>query len=140
PRGVSFACASRPRHPYIDALATRGALVQLDLDDKQRFAVDEAAARAGGNLQHAVTLRQHLAGMERGQRGVEGFPLGLAGRLGRAWEGIAVDMQVVDGFGVLCAAREALPLDELGAVAGWTGEPQRRAFVHGARELLIETR
>jgi len=47
---------------------------------------------------------------------------------------------VVDGLGLLCAARDALTLDELGRVAGWTREPQRRAFLRGARELLIETR
>jgi hypothetical protein len=33
PPGISILCASRPRHPYVDALATRGVLVQLDLDD-----------------------------------------------------------------------------------------------------------
>ena len=34
PRGVSLLCASRPRHPYVDMLAARGA-VQLDLDDER---------------------------------------------------------------------------------------------------------
>src|SRR6185295_5157099 len=35
PRGVSFLCASRPRHPYVDRLAERdGELVQLDLDER----------------------------------------------------------------------------------------------------------
>lgn len=33
PPGVSALCASRPRHPYVDSLATRGVLVQIDLDD-----------------------------------------------------------------------------------------------------------
>ncbi|HEX7836373.1 MAG TPA: AAA family ATPase, partial [Kofleriaceae bacterium] len=164
PRGVSVVCASRPRHPYVDALATRGALVQLDLDDAQHFAADneatvrafweqaalelglderfiaEAIERASGNLQHAVTLRQHLAGLTPEQRRIEDIPRGLAALLARAWERIAVDPLVVDGLGILCAAREALTLDELGAVAGWTGEPQRRAFMRGTREVLIETR
>lgn len=45
----------------------------------------------------------------------------------------------MDGLGVLCAAREALTIDELAAVAGWTGEAARRAFVRGARELLVES-
>src|SRR5262249_51936500 len=44
------------------------------------------------------------------------------------------------GLGILCAARDALTLDELGRVAGWTSEPQRRTFLRGARELLVETR
>jgi WD40 repeat protein len=163
PRGVSLVCASRPRHPYVDMLATRGA-VQLDLDDERAFAADneatvrafweqaapelgldarfiaEAVARAGGNLQHAAMLRQHLAGLPPEQRRVEDIPRGLAALLASAWERIATDPVVVDGLGILCAAREALTLDELGAVAGWTSEAQRRAFLRGARELLIESR
>jgi hypothetical protein len=43
-----------------------------------------------------------------------------------AWEWVATDPAVIDGLGVLCATREALlTLDELGAVAGRTGEPPR---------------
>jgi WD40 repeat protein len=163
PRGVNLVCASRPRHPYVDMLATRGA-VQLDLDDERAFAADneatvrvfweqaapelglddefiaEAVARAGGNLQHAAMLRQHLAGLPPEQRRVEDIPRGLAALLASTWERIATDPVVVDGLGILCAAREALTLDELGAVAGWTGEAQRRAFLRGARELLVESR
>jgi len=163
PRGVSLLCASRPRHPYVDMLATRGA-VQFDLDDEQAYAADnaatvrafweeaapelgldqrfiaEAVARAGGNLQHAAMLRQHLAGLPPAQRRALDIPRGLAALLASSWERIATDPVVVDGLGILCAAREALTLDELGAVTGWTGEAQRRAFVRGAGELLVETR
>jgi hypothetical protein len=163
PRGVSLLCASRPRHPYVDMLVSRGA-VQLDLDDEREFAADnearvrtfweraapefglderfiaEAVARAGGNLQHATMLRRHLAGVRPAPRRAEAIPRGLAALLASAWERIAADAAVVDGLGVLCAAREALTLDELGAVAGWTGEGQRRAFVRGAREFLLERR
>ncbi|HEX8106456.1 MAG TPA: hypothetical protein VF516_01960 [Kofleriaceae bacterium] len=46
----------------------------------------------------------------------------------------------MNGLGILCTARDALTLDELGRVAGWTSEPQRRTFLGRARELLIETR
>ncbi|HEX2691618.1 MAG TPA: AAA family ATPase, partial [Kofleriaceae bacterium] len=163
PRGVSLVCASRHRHPYVDMLATRGA-VQLDLDNEGDFAADneatvrawweqvapqlgldarfiaEAVARAGGNLQHAAMLRLHLAGLLPEQRRVEDIPRGLAALLASSWERIATDSVVVNGLGILCAAREALTLDELGGVAGWTDEAQRRAFVRGAREFLIETR
>jgi hypothetical protein len=46
PRGVRLLCASRPRHPYVDALAARdGELRRLDLDD------DAAAARSGAAKQ-----------------------------------------------------------------------------------------
>jgi len=162
PRGVSLLCASRPRHPYVDMLVSRGA-VQFDLDDEPSFGadnkatvrafwelaapelgldarfLDQAVDRAGGNLQHAAMLRKHVEGLPPAQRRVEDIPRGLAALLASAWERIATDPVVVDGLGILCAAREALTLDELGAVAGWTGEPQRRAFVRGARELLIET-
>jgi len=162
PRGVSFLCASRPRHPYVDMLATRGA-VQIDLDERA-FAADneatvrafweqaapelgldarfiaEAVARAGGNLQHTAMLRQHLVGLPPEQRRALDIPRGLAALLASAWERIATDPVVVDGLGILCAAREALTLDELGAVAAWTGETQRRTFLRGAREVLIVSR
>jgi hypothetical protein len=148
----------------VERLATRGAVVQLDLDDEPGFAADNAATvrafwdqaapelglgaafiadavdRAGGNLQHAAMLRMHLAGLPPAQRRVEDIPRGLAASIASAWDRIATAPLVVDGIGILCAAREPLTLDELGAVAGWTGEPSRRAFLRGARELLIETR
>jgi hypothetical protein len=147
PRGVVFVCASRPRHPYVDMLATRGVLVQLDLDE-QSFAADNAATvrafweraapelgvspqfvadaveRAAGNLQHAAMLRMHLAGLPLAQRRVEDIPRGLAALIVSAWDRIATAPPVVDGLGILCAAREALTLDELGAVAGWTAQRQ----------------
>jgi hypothetical protein len=163
PRGVSALCASRPRDPYVDVLVARGA-VQLDLNDKERFGEDNEATvrafweqaapvlglderfiaaaveRADGNLQHAAMLRKQLDGVAPGQRRVEDIPRGLKALLARAWERIATDPAVVDGLGILCAAREALTLDELGAVSGWGGEAQRRGFLRGARELLLETR
>ena len=113
PPGISFLCASRPRHPYVDALATRGVLVQLDLDDAQQFAADneatvrafweqeapalgldarfieQAVQRADGNLQHAAMLRQHLAGVVPAQRRVDDIPRGLAALIASAWERIA---------------------------------------------------
>ncbi len=163
PHGVSVLCASRPRHPYVDSLATRGVLVQIDLDDTQRFAADNAATvrafweqaageldldarfiaqaveRAGGNLEHAAMLHRQLAGLPPELRYVEDIPRGLGALLASAWERIVTDPAVVDGLGILCAAREPLTLDELGRVAGWTHELQRRVFLGEARELLIET-
>jgi len=49
---------------------------ELGLD--ARF-IDEAVARASGNLQHAAMLRLHLAGLAPEQRRVEDIPrrLGL---------------------------------------------------------------
>jgi hypothetical protein len=163
PPGMSVLCASRPRHPYVDKLATRGVLVQIDLDDAPSFADDNAATvrafwaqaapelgldaqfvaqaveRAGGNLQHAVMLRLHLSGLLPEQRRASDIPRGLLALIASAWERIAIEPPVVDGLGILCAARDALTLDELGRVAGWARESQRRTFLRGARELLIET-
>jgi WD40 repeat protein len=164
PRGVSLVCASRPRHPYVSSLEARdGELVQIDLDDPGSAAdndatvrayweraapplalggrfIDEAVACAGGNVQHAVTLQRHLAVLPAAQRRVEAIPRGLAALLEKSWARIAADPAVVNDLGILCAAREALTLDELGAVAGWIGDAPRRAFVRAARELLVETR
>jgi WD40 repeat protein len=163
PVGVSLLCASRPRHPYVLSLEARdGELIQIDLDDPATAAdndatvrafwdqaapgleldaafIDAAVVRAAGNIQHAVALRKHLVAVPAGQRRVEDIPRGLAALLERSWARIATDPIVVDGVGLLCAAREALTLDELGSVAGWIGDPQRRAFVRGGKELLLET-
>jgi hypothetical protein len=102
--------------------------------------IAQAVERAGGNLQHAVMLRLHLSGLPHKQRRASDIPRGLLALIASAWERIAIEPPVVDGLGILCAARDALTLDELGRVAGWSHEPQRRAFLRGARELLIETR
>jgi hypothetical protein len=77
--------------------------------------VEEAVARAGGNVQHAVQLRRHVAAMPVQLRRVEDIPRGLGALLERTWERIAHDAVVVEGLGILCVAREALTLDELGA-------------------------
>jgi hypothetical protein len=163
PRGVSFLCASRPRHPYVSSLEARdGDFVQLDLDAPDRAAdndatvrtfwegatgllgldarfVEEAVARAGGNVQHAVQLRRQVAATPAHRRSVDDIPRGLGALIERTWERIAHDAVVVEGLGILCAAREALTLDELGAVAAWTADATRRAFLRGAKEVLVET-
>ncbi len=156
-------CASRPRHPYVSSLDARDCeLVQIDLDDPSHAAdneatvrafwngaaeplhldarfVDEAVAGAGGNVQHAVQLRKRLAVLPPEQRRVEDIPRGLAALIEKAWARVAADPAVVAGLGLLCAAREALTLDEIGAVADWGGDPQRRTWIRAAKELLVET-
>src|SRR5262249_22132523 len=113
PRGGRLLCASRPRHPYVDMLAKRGA-GQLDLDDEESFGADNhatvralweqaapalgldagfisrAVERAGGNVQHAEMLRKHLEGVAPGRRRVEEIPRGLGALLTSAWERIAI--------------------------------------------------
>jgi WD40 repeat protein len=163
PRGVSFLCASRMRHPHIAMLEARdGELVRIDLDDPELAAdnaatvrilweraaaslelgpqlVDEAIAQAAGNPQHAVTLRKHLAGLPVAQRRLERIPRGLAALLVKLWERIASHPVGVRGLGLMCAAREPLTLDELAQVLSWSDDDQRR-FLGSARELLVESR
>jgi hypothetical protein len=163
PPGVSFLGASRPRHPSVSTLEARsGELVRIDLDDPRQSAsndatvrafwqhaarplglgavfINEAVARAGGNLQHATTLRRYLAGMPAAQRRVKSIPGGLEALLDKVWIHIVAEPLAVLGLGLLCASREPLSLDELGAAAGWTEQAQRQAFVWGARELLLES-
>jgi len=164
PRGVRILCASRPRHPHVAMLEARdGDLARIDLDDPDLAAdneatvrafwsaaapslllgarvLEEAIASAAGNLQHAVMLRKHLDGLPVTHRRIEGIPSGLAALLAKLWERIATDSISVHGLGILCAAREALTLDEIGLVAGWAGGAERQAFLRGARELLLATR
>ncbi len=163
PPGVSFLCASRPRHPYLSRIEARsGALVRIDLDAPELAAqndatvrefwqrearslglgamfIEEAVARAGGNFQHATMLRKYLGGLTTAQRRVKSIPGGLEALLDKLWDRIAAEPLAVHGLGILCAAREALTLEELGVAAGWAEEAQRRAFLWGARELLVET-
>ncbi len=160
---VRLLCASRPRHPYLQALEARaGVLTRIDLDDPsaagdneatvrafwrgeaaalgldERF-IDEAVASADGNMQHAVTLRKHLAGVPHAQRRVEAIPRGLKALLTLLWRRVANSPVATRGLGILCAAREPLSLDELGAAAGWGDVAQREAFAHVALEFLVET-
>jgi len=136
--------------------------VRIDLDDPARAAsndatvrrywqevarplglgavyINEAVARARGNLQHATMLRQYLAGMPASQRRVKSIPGGLAALLDKLWARVAADPLAVRGFGLLCVAREALTREEIGVAAGWTEEADRQAFMWSARELLVET-
>ena len=162
PAGVRLLCASRPRHPYVSSLEMRDSVLeQIDLDapihagdndatvrafwdvaarplGMDAAFVEDAVARAGGCVQHAVQLRKHLTALPPEQRRVEDIPRGLAALIAKAWERVATEASVVDALGTLCAAHEALTLDELGAVAGWTGDAQRRGFLRAAKELLVE--
>ena len=141
-------CTSRPRHPYVSSLQARdGDFVQLDLDASDSAAdndatvrtfwerdagrlgldaqfVEEAAARAGGNVQHAVQLRRHIEETPTYLRRARDIPRGLEALIEQTWERIAHDAVVVEGLGILCAAREALT----GSRSYWTSSrPSARA-------------
>jgi nucleoside phosphorylase len=163
PCGVRVLCGSRPRHPYLEALEVRGELTRIDLDDPsaaddndttvralwQRAAavlglddrfIEQATASARGNMQHAATLRKHLAFVPPAQRRVEPIPRGLDALLTLMWERVSTSAVAVHGLGILCAAREPLSLDELGSVAGWKDAAPREEFKRFALEFLTETR
>ena len=161
PRGVSLLCAARSGHGSVAALEARGGVVRIDLEDPAHadnpaavrrywemavpplglgpIFVTEAVRRAEGNLQHATMLRRYVAGLPSAQRRVKAIPGGLETLLGKLWERVMTDPVAVLGFGLLCAARQALTLEELGAAAEWTDEAARRRFAWSARELLAET-
>jgi hypothetical protein len=163
PRGVSLLCSSRWQAPHAAWLEARGdALVRIDLDAPELAAsndatvrafwqatarslglgsvyVDEAVARARGNLLHATLLRKYLTGMAAAQRRVKSVPVGLEAMLEMLWGRVAADPLVVRGLGLLCVVREALTIEALGAIAGWPEDAERRAFLTGARELVVET-
>ena len=61
-------------------------------------------------------LQKHLEGLPAEQRRVESLPDGLEALLVKSWERIATDPVAVAGLGILCAAREALTLDEIGCL------------------------
>jgi hypothetical protein len=49
PRGVSFLCESRPRHPYVSSLAARdGDFIEIDLDGPDSAADNDATVRQLG--------------------------------------------------------------------------------------------
>jgi hypothetical protein len=71
---------------------------------------------------------------------VEAIPRGLKSLLTLLWRRVANNTIATRGLGILCAARQPLSLDELGAVASWEDSAQREQFAQAALELLIETR
>jgi hypothetical protein len=102
---------------------------------------DDPAKLVGSLVAHVPEVREpdgnermHPAtrlGLPPAQRRVDDIPIGLAALIEKSWQRIAVDPIAVDGLGTLAAAREALTLDGLGIVAGWTSEAQRRTFRRG---------
>ncbi len=93
--------------------------------------VNEAVARARGNLQHATMLRKYLAAMPMAHPRVKIIPGGLEALLEKLWDRIAPEPLAVLVLMILCAAREALTLDKIHPVAGCirecpqTGVPDR---------------
>ncbi|XXT24586.1 TIR domain-containing protein [Sorangium sp. So ce429] len=168
PPRVHALCASRPQYPHLAWLESRGNVRRIDLDAPEwtgsneracrafwadqapRFTprldpklVEEAVARAQGNLLYAVKLREWLEEQAVEQRRVERLPRGLSGFLEQMWQQLRSLPReqfglVANGLGLICAAREALPLEEIEAAWGWNDVEAGEDFLRAARALLLE--
>ena len=86
---------------------------------------------------HAVKLREQLATLidaEQPLPRAEQLPKGLRGFLQRLWEGLSPEARAA--LGLLCAARQALPIPLLGELLGWKDDAAD-AFLRAARPLLL---
>jgi hypothetical protein len=162
PVGIRLLCAMRPTYPHLNWIEARSPARRIDLDDSQWAASNEAVVRgfweavaieykpplpaetriaaidrAEGNVLHAVMLHDALRGLSAPERRADRIPRGLKPLIGDIWNLAASDASVRAGLGLLCAAQEALSLDMLGELAGWSYD-ERERFVPRARELLLE--
>ncbi|WP_437760199.1 TIR domain-containing protein [Sorangium sp. So ce1389] len=168
PPRVHALCASRPQYPHLGWLESRGNVRRIDLDAPEwtasneqacrafwsdqapRFTprldpklVEEAVARAEGNLLYAVKLREWLEEQPIEKRRVERLPRGLSGFLEQIWQQFRSLPReqlglVANGLGLICAAREALPLEEIEAAWGWHDVEAGDDFLRAVRALLLE--
>jgi WD40 repeat protein/nucleoside phosphorylase len=162
PAGIRILCATRPTYPHLGWIEARSPARRLNLDDAQWASSNEAVvrgfwgvvapsyepplpdatvaaaiARAGGNVLHAVMLHEVLRDLPPEQRRAERIPEGLRHLIGEVWDRAAATASVRVGLGLLCAAQEALSLNLLAEIAGWSSDDKKR-FLPGARQLLLE--
>ncbi|HWO26225.1 MAG TPA: AAA family ATPase, partial [Kofleriaceae bacterium] len=162
PSGVRLLCATRPTYPHLSWLEAQSPLRRLDLDDVRWADSNEVVVRgfwesaaprfepplpaavvaaaiesAEGNVLHAVMLRDALRDLSAPERRADRSPRGLKRLIGEIWDRAASRESVRAGLGLLCAAREALPLDTLAELASWSYEEKER-FARDARQLLLE--
>ncbi|HSN97584.1 MAG TPA: effector-associated domain EAD1-containing protein, partial [Candidatus Nanopelagicales bacterium] len=106
--------------------------------------VDEAVRRAGGNLLHAIRLRDWLEGQPAERRVATDIPDGLTGFLRQIWADLSSNLDearlapVIDGLGAACAAREALPASLFAELLGWPSIREREEFLRATRPFLLE--
>lgn len=162
PAGIRFLCATRPTYPHLDWLEARNPVRRLDLDDPAWATSNDAVirafweavtssyqpplppetlaaaiARAEGNVLHAVMLHDALQAVPVDQSRADRIPRGLKSLIGDIWDRAASHIAVRSGLGALCAAQEALSLDVLAEIAGWSYDDKQR-FARDARQLLLE--
>jgi WD40 repeat protein len=162
PAGIRLLCATRPTYPHLSWIEARSPVRRLDLDDRRWAASNEAVvrgfweslapgyeppleaatlaiaiARADGNVLHAVMLHDAWRDLAASERRADRIPRGLKGLLGEIWDRSASAASVRAGLGLLCAAQEALSLEVLADLAGWSYD-EREQFLCSARQLLLE--
>jgi WD40 repeat protein len=168
PAGVVILCATRPKHPHLHWLEQRSNVHRIDLNDGRwsasndaacraicedqsaqflpsldRTVVDEVVRRADGNLLYATRLRDWLMSQPVERRLAMNIPQGLHGFLEHLWDEVrkldgARRELVMNGLGLACAAREALPAYLFGEILGWPSIHDADEFLHAARPFLIE--
>jgi hypothetical protein len=162
PEGIRLLCATRPTYPHLSWIDARSPARRIDLDDRQWATSNEAVvrgfwesvateykppltadakaaaiARAEGNVLYAVMLHDVLRGLSAPERRADRIRRGLRGLIDDIWNRAASDESVRVGLGLVCAAQEALSLDVLADLAGWSYD-ERERFVPSARQLLLE--
>ncbi|WP_375769088.1 SIR2 family protein [Archangium gephyra] len=168
PAGVKVLCASRPTYPYLSWLEAREGVRTVDLNGERWAGsnekvvrqyweqvapgfmpplmpafVDEVVQRAEGNMLYAVKLAEWLQEQPLERRQAELLPRGLEALLDDIWDRIQrlpdeLRKVASAGLGIVAAAREALPLFALAAVAGWKELEDGERFLRVARSLLLE--
>jgi WD40 repeat protein len=166
PDNVFLLCASRPTYPHLSWLEGRRNLRTIDLNHQdwtqsnwkacrafwlsQDFDpplndtfIDEAVVRGAGNLLHSISLCDWLKQQPPSERRVELIPRGLSALMDDLiWRELSnlgqTDFALAKkGLGVLCAAREALPLSELGALLGGQDDNTVEFFLKSTRAFLL---
>lgn len=164
PAGVTLVCSAQPDHPYFGWLmdhAARQLAGHIDLSSAagretsaaacrafwhhhgtaigwDRDTILHAAGSAHGSLLHATQLRQVVATLPAAEaaaailRTPQG---GLPSLLKQRWDALSSGVRA--GLGLLCAARQALPLPLLEELLGWkAADGDTAAFLRQARPFL----
>ena len=159
PAGVTLVCSTQPDHAYFGWLMDHAAQQlagHIDLNapaGRESSAaacrafwqhhgpplglgadkIEKAAASAQGCILHAVKLRELL---EHDRTKALPSAAGLQSLLKQLWDGLPAPVQA--GLGLLCAARQALPLPLLEELLGWKASDGDTAnFVRLARPFVF---
>lgn len=168
PAGVVILCASRPMYTHLDWITSLDHVRTLDLDKDEWAPSNMAATRelceqharrmspplesevvdavvqsARGNMLHASRLCEWLDGQPPSRRTTLDIAHGLADLLRRIWSELhtpdgARRELVLQGLGLACAAREALPAYLFGELIGDPTASDGEELLRATRHLLRE--